>query len=98
MDSGLGCLVVQETTGCCERSERLVGGGNRLIVGVVGRDPDVGDMHTCLPDGRYGLGEASEEGLCLAERGQNRWLIVHDEQRAALGVDGGDDVRHWCSS
>jgi len=54
-------------------------------------------MHTCLPDGRYGLGEASEEGLGLAERGQNRWLIVHDEQRAALGVDGGDDVGHWCS-
>jgi hypothetical protein len=35
------------------------------IVGVIERDPDVGDTHTCLPDGRYGVGEASEEGLCL---------------------------------
>jgi hypothetical protein len=62
MDGGLGCLVVQETAGCCERGERLVGGGNRLMVGVVERDPEVGDMHTCLSDGRYALGEASEEG------------------------------------
>ncbi|MFD8427264.1 MULTISPECIES: hypothetical protein [Streptomyces] len=91
MDSGGRVLVVHDAVSG-QQAEGLVGGRDRVPVGIGEADWDAGDgAAVCanVGDGPFHTAEQGVSGLAFGHEGQDRGLVVQDEKSGAGGVECG---------